>query len=518
MVKALVVLAVWAAALSPAALGQGYDIVLNHGRVIDPESGLDAVRHVGVREGRIETVSETPLEGARTIDVSGRIVAPGFIDLHAHGQSIPAGRMQALDGVTTALELEAGVLPVAEFYARAEAEGRPINYGAAAGWVHARIAVLAGGEPSSDTGWFFSRFTDTYWQEALADDAELIAILARIDEGLDEGGLGIGILLGYAPGAGRKEYHAVNALAAARGVPTFTHARFLSAIEPQSSFEGFQEMIAVAAGTGAHMHINHLNSMSLTDIEAIAQMIETAQANGARLTVEAYPYGAGATGIGSPMFRGPDWRERMGGIDYSAFARDGVRLDRETFEDLQETAPGTPIVVHFLDPEGREEDQAYLDRSMLFPGGAIASDGGEWSLDGERLPANVWPIPADAQSHPRSAGSFSRFLGLYVRERGMIDWPEAIARTSYHPALILQEAVPQMRTKGRLQEGADADIVVFDPETVSDRATYERPAQPSAGFDYVLVNGEILVDSGELDTAILPGRPIRGTVASARDE
>jgi N-acyl-D-glutamate deacylase len=496
------------------AAAQDYDLVIANGRVIDPETGLDAVRHVGVSGDRIETISETPLEGARVIDATGRIVAPGFIDLHAHGQNIPSGRMQALDGVTTALELESGVLPVADFYARAEAEGRPVNYGAASSWAHARISAIMDTEPDADTYWFFRYIGDPRWQTELADDERLNAILRHISQGLDEGGLGIGILLGYAPEVGRKEYHAVNALAAARGVPTFTHARFLSAIEPQSSFEGFQEMIAVAAATGAHMHISHLNSISLSDIEDIAQMIETAQATGVNITVEAYPYGAGATGIGAAMFRGENWRGRMGGIGYSDFTVRGEPLDEERFLDLQENAPGTGIVVHFLNPEEREEDQAYLDRSMLFPGGAIASDGGPWATEEGRLSGDVWPIPEDAHSHPRSAGTYGRFLRTYARERAVIDWPEAIARVSYNPALILQDAVPQMRTKGRLQEGADADIVVFDPETVSDQATFERPAQATTGFDYVVVNGAVLVDGGELDTAILPGRPIRGTVAN----
>ncbi|HCY56661.1 MAG TPA: D-glutamate deacylase, partial [Oceanicaulis sp.] len=149
---------------------------------------------------------------------------------------------------------------------------------------------------------------------------------------------------------------------------------------PQSSYEGFQEMVAVAASTGAHMHISHLNSISLSDIDRIAEMIEGAQANGVNITVEAYPYGAGATGIGAAMFRGENWRERMGGIEYSDFTVQGVPLDEERFNELQENAPGTGIVVHFLNPDERPEHQAYLDRSILFPGGAIASDGGPWAV------------------------------------------------------------------------------------------------------------------------------------------
>ena len=119
---------------------------------------------------------------------------------------------------------------------------------------------------------------DLSWQRDLATADELAGIQSRVQQGLDEGGLGIGFLLGYAPGTGRKEYYALNQLAAQNGVPTYTHARFLSTIEPDSSFEGFQEMIAVAAATGADMHVCHLNSMSLRDSAATTEIISRAKA------------------------------------------------------------------------------------------------------------------------------------------------------------------------------------------------------------------------------------------------
>ena len=513
-VELLTATALIVSATAAMAQDASYDLVIENGRLIDPASGTDGVRSIGISDGKVAEISEGALEGERVIDATGRIVAPGFIDLHGHGQSIPAGRMQALDGVTTTLELEAGILPINDFYDSAGAEGRPINYGSAVSWAHARIATIEEDEPSADVDWFFSHFKDPDWQEDVATDEELEEILGRVSEGLDEGGLGVGILVGYAPGSGRKEYYAVNELAAKRGVPTWTHARFLSTTEPDSSFEGYEEMVAVAAATGAHMHISHLNSISLTDINAIADMISGAQDNGVNITVEAYPYGAGATGIGAAMFRGEGWRDRMGGIDYSAFTVNGEPLDKARFDDLQANAPGTGIIVHFLNPDENEADQGYLDRSILYPGGAIASDGGDWETEDGMITGQTWPIPEEAQSHPRSAGTFSRFLRIYVRERGVIDWPEAIAKTSYYPAKILETSVPQMRTRGRIQPGADADIVVFDPETVADKATFAKPAQASVGYDYVLVGGVPVVDGGEMNTAVLPGVAIRGTVAS----
>ena len=501
-------------AASPAQ-AETYDIVILDGRVIDPETGLDATMNVGVRGDTIVAVTADEISGEREIDASGKIVAPGFIDYHAHGQRILSGRVQAFDGVTTALELEAGMLPLAEYYENAQAEGRPIHYGASVNWAHARMAVKIGEEPTSDLEYAFRHLSDPRWSDTIAEDPELAEILARVQQGLDEGGLGVGVLLGYAPGSGRKEYFALNQLAADNGVSTFTHARFLSAIEPRSSFEGYLEMVGVSAATGAHMHICHLNSISLRDVYEIAELISDAQSRGINITVEAYPYGAGATGIGAAMFTADRWQERMGGVAKSDFTLNGQPLTDAEFDRLQAEAPGTGIVVHFLDPEKRASDQRILDQSMLFPGGLIASDGGIWTgPTGQILDQRTWPLPPDSQSHPRSAGTYSRFLRMYVREREAISLIDAIAKTSYLPAATLESSVPQLAKKGRLQVGADADIVIFDLETVSDRATFEQPAQTSVGFEYVIVAGTPLITKSKLDTTVFPGRAIRRSIAN----
>lgn len=491
------------------AQGNAYDLVILNGRVIDPETGLDDRRNVGIRADRIVKITKRTISGARTIDAEGMVVAPGFIDLHAHGQTIPSGRVQALDGVTTALELESGKYPVADFYDAAIKEGRPIHYGASVNWLAARNAELTGREPDSEEGDNEDVTGGVSWRYAPAPADMTARILKRVQKGLDEGGLGIGVLLGYAPGAGRSEYHALHELAATNGAPSFTHARFLSNIEPDSSFEGFQEVVAVAAATGAQMHISHLNSISLRDIRAVRRMIENAQAKGLNITVEAYPYGAGSTAIGTALFEGANWQARFGGIEKSDFTLNGVPLSDDEFDRLQKEAPETNIVVHFLNPEENAEDAAILSQSILYPGGAIASDSGDWLVDGEKIASDVWPIPVDADAHPRSAGTFSRFLRVYAREQEALSLGEALAKASLIPAQILEASAPQMRKKGRLQEGADADIVIFDFDKVSDRATYEKPAQMSVGFRYVIVAGTPLVWEGELDTSALPGKPIR---------
>ncbi|KCZ53383.1 hypothetical protein HY29_03945 [Hyphomonas beringensis] len=487
-----------------------YDIVILNGRVVDPESGLDAIRNVGITGDQISVVTDESIQGSYTVDARGKVVAPGFIDYHAHGQSILSGRTQAFDGVTTALELEAGMLPISDYYDRLAKEGRPINYGASVSWASARIAEKTGAKPVADFSFFQNSLKENSWQEELADDQELAGIISRVEEGLDQGGLGIGFLLGYAPATGRKEYNFVNRVAAEHGVSTYTHARYLSTIEPQSSFEGFEEMIAVSAATGAHMHICHLNSISLRDIDDIVDLIDGAIAQGVNITVEAYPYGAGATSIGAALFRGPRWQQRLGGVKKTDFVSVKGPLDEEAFDELQADAPGTPVIVHFMNPEANPADQAVIDTSVLYPGGLIASDGGDWlAPTGKPYDGNTWPVPPEALNHPRSAGTFSRFLRQYVRERQAISLIDAVAKMSYLPAKYMEPSVPAMARKGRIQAGADADVVVFDLATVSDKATYLDPAHLSEGFEYVFVAGTPLIAEGKLDTNVLPGRPVR---------
>jgi N-acyl-D-glutamate deacylase len=490
--------------------GGPFELVLAGGRVLDPESGLDGVRHVGIKADRVAAVSVKPLRGKEVVDARGLVVAPGFIDLHAHGQELPAARMQAFDGVTTHLELESGVLPIGEFYARRAKEGRPINYGASSGWAHARVAVLQGLEPDGSPQFLLRAFGLAEWTQRPATEAQVKRILARVEQGLKEGALGIGILAGYAPGSGHKEQYLLHKLAARYGVPTFIHVRYMGVVEPDSSFTAYQEVVALAAATGAHVHVCHFNSTSLRDIDLCARLVADAQRRGLKITTEAYPYGTGWTGINAAFLRRPDWRKRMG-MDYGdlIYLKTGERLTRERLEELRKTDPGGSILLRFLDPEGKPGDQALLDRSVLFPGGAIASDSGDWEVDGKVLRGDVWPLPAKAVAHPRAAGTFSRILGRYVRERKALTLMQAVRRCSLIPAQILEASTPQMKAKGRIKVGADADLIVFDPATVADRATFANPRRTSTGMRHVLVNGTFVIRDGELVRSAAPGRPIR---------
>ena len=493
-------------------------LVIRGGRVVDPASGMDSVGDVALLDGRVVAVG-TGLGGAeRVIDAAGLVVAPGFIDLHAHGQSIPADRMQAFDGVTTTLDLEAGVMPVAPWYTRQAEQGRVLNYGASTNWAFARIGAMTGSNEESSLEAFGRAMRDRRWMDNVASDGEVTGILDRIERGLAEGGIGIGILNAYAPGAGVQELTAVCQLAYAQNVPTFTHVAYMSRIDPESAAEAYIRLIGYAGATGAHMHICHFNSSSKTDIARCAALVAKAQAQGLPVTLESYPYGTGSTVIAAAFFSDPAFEERNGmGYDSVQRVTDGHRFrNREELLAAQQADPSTLVLWHVLDTETNERHRELLDMAVLFPGSAIASDAMPWSMpDGSTYTGDAWPLPAEATSHPRSAGCFTRFLRHWVRERQAVSLLEGIRKCTLIPAEILGPSTPAMLGKGRLQPGADADMVVFDLEALTDRAEFSAMNRPSEGVRHLIVSGHPVIADGVMDVDARPGRPVRRP-ASAR--
>lgn len=495
-----------------------YDLVIQNGHIVDPDSGWDGLGNIGVTAGKIAAISKDPLDGARVIDAKGQYVAPGFIDLHAHSMVQIAGNwMQAFDGVTTALELELGSLPVAEAYDMyLKQGGRPLNYGISSSALMARIAAIENEVPETSVGWYLGSFAKPEWQLDLATDAQLDRMLELVEQGLKEGGIGIGCNYGYAPAIGRKEYYKIAELAKKYEVPTYTHVRYMSTEEPLSSFEAIEELIELSFNPGAHMHICHLNSSSLRDIDDICELVTSAQKNGANITVESYPYGALSAPVGSQFLRQDNWRGRMGNIQSSDVEFLGKPLDDTTMPAMQKDNPGNLIVCHFLRPETSQVDAEALAKSNLLPNSSIGSDSVPWQLisNDQLIEDGVWPLPEGSYAHPRSSGCFSKFIKMYVRDQKKISLMEAIRKSSLIPAQTIEKYVPQMALKGRLKVGADADIIVFDLDKVEDKATYVNPTLTSAGMSYVIVNGTPVIDNGTLDTKARPGMPIRRTVSA----
>ncbi|HUP22875.1 MAG TPA: amidohydrolase family protein [Thermoanaerobaculia bacterium] len=492
----------WGAALILAAMlwaavsvAQPFDVVVAGGRAIDPETGLDAPRHVGVRGDRVVAVSVEPLAAqlapnGRLIDARGMVVAPGFIDLHAHGQSVKANRYQARDGVTTALELEWGYPRVAEWldYRRGRAI---VHYGASVSHGMLRSFALPElAERADELDDAAARedplramqgvAREGFYRALPADRMDIMLELLR--QGLRQGGLGIGMAHQYYPGASRSEILRVFELSAETGAPIFTHVR-------EMGLGGIQEVVANAAATGAPLHIVHVNSSSLRDLPAALDLIAGVRVRGVDVTTEAYPYTAGSTGIDSAIFD-DGWRERLG-IDYGdvQWQDTGERLTAESFARYRER--GGVVIIHMMSEE-------LIELAMATPFVMIASDG----------------MPFAPGAHPRSAGTFSRVLGRYVRERGSLPLATAIARMTLLPAQRLEAIAPTMRRKGRLQVGADADLVVFDPQRVLDTATFESGPSFSTGIEYVLVAGTLVVDRGESVDGVFPGQPVLGRYAT----
>ena len=488
------------------------DVVLRGGRVIDPESGLDAVRDVAISGGRVTAVGETLGPGRAEFDVSGQVVTAGFVDIHSHCYDTGSLRLQAMDGVTTALELESGVTPAARAYSQAAADGRPVNYGFAASWAMARMSVLTGVPLDGSVRTFFRHSARPGWQRA-ASRAEQDRILALLETDLADGALGIGVLAGYAPAAGPEEYVRVAALAARAGVPAYTHSRDLVEFRPETLVDGAEEIVRAAGETGAHMHYCHVNSTTLRHADRVLGLVERAQAEGARITTEAYPYGAGMTGIGAAFLAPERLRERALTPRDLTYAPTGEQVEDVTrLKELRAADPGGLAIIRHLD-ESDAGDRALLMRYLLFPGAVVASDAMPltWLKTGDSTEPDpeVWPLPPGAFTHPRTAGTFSRAVRMLTRDGGPLSLPDALAKCSLDPARLLEPHVPAMRRKGRLAAGADADIVVFDPGAIRDRATYDAPARPSAGIRHVLVNGTFVVREGRLTIDARPGRPVR---------
>jgi N-acyl-D-aspartate/D-glutamate deacylase len=469
-------------ALKPhfVAADEPFDLVIANGRVMDPESGLDAVRNIGISAGKIQAISSATLQGRTTLDARNLVVAPGFIDLHEHGQEPRNYEFQAHDGVTTSLELEAGTDDVDKWYAAREGKSL-INYGVSIGHIPVRMKVMGGPGGFLPTG-------EAAHQPATPE--QLAQLEEEMDKGFRQGALAEGMGVNYTPGATHWEIVQMFKVAAKYGASVHVHLRYGSIKEPNTGLAALEEVLAAGAATGAPLHVVHITSMGLKYTPELIALVEGAQRHGLDVTTECYPYTAGSTALQSAIFD-PGWQENMG-ITYKdiQWAATGERLTAESFDKYRRE--GGIAVIHSI-PE--EAARIAVSNPIVM----IASDG--------------MPITG-AKVHPRGQGTYSRVLGHYVREEKVLDLMTALRKMTLMPAQRLEKRAPIFKDKGRIKVGADADITVFDPARVIDKATYEDPLEPSQGISFVLVNGLPVIKNGQLVEGVRPGRAARAPIAN----
>jgi dihydroorotase len=445
-----------------------YDIAILGGRIMDPESGRDEVANLGILGDSIAIITSAPLEGRRTIDASGLIVAPGFIDiLSSIRPERKAHEDKAADGVTTAMGMHGGPLDSEGYVERQKRVGPIVNFAATVSHDLIRAAVGV---------------TDRY---AHVPPSQIPAMKAVAREAIRAGAVGIGFGLNYSPGASYEETFAMFEVAAEEEVPAHLHARYKGNDFPLTMSLATMEVIAMAAATGAQVQLVHLISSTVGSAPLSIALIEGANARGVDVGFDFHVWTRNQTTLQSALYD-EGWQLRFGGADYSDIyvAETQEQLTKERFHELRGEPRSISVQTEFIP----EEEIALGLKSPL---GIVSSDGGGL---------------VSGTGHPRSLGTFARFLGRYVRDQGILDWMDGIRRITLLPAQRLEKAVPLMRKKGRLQVGMDADVTIFDPDAIQERATYLEPDARSAGIPFVIVNGVLVIDGADPVAGAAPGR------------
>lgn len=453
-------------AAEPPPPDHNFDTVISGGRVIDPDSGYDQVANVGIDGGAVTSISKEPLKGTASIDASGLIVAPGFIDLLSYEPNSFGIWYKVADGVTTNLGMHGFQLAPGEYFDRFSGV-TPTHFGGA-----------------FDDNWGRSIQAEIGNDLAGTPD-QLDRLVDEFEEGIEGGWIGISFSLEYTPGVDNEEVDRLADVALKYDLPMFFHARYSDPDPPGTNAEAIEEILRVAREKGVAVHVEHITSTGGTHTmaETLATLDE-ARAEGIDVTACMYPYTFWATYLGSARFS-PGWQERFRiSYDDLVIPGTGERLTEATFEQYRSE---NVLAAAYAIPE--EDVRTGLKDPHVF----IGSDA---------------ILEEELNNHPRGAGSFARVLGHYVRDEQVIDLHQALRKMTILPAQRLERPVPALRRKGRMQIGADADITIFDPDTVIDKATVDNPAQHSEGIEYVMVLGQIVKDPNGLQTGVTPGQPI----------
>ena len=460
-----------------------FDTVIEGGRVMDPETNFDGIANIGIRRGKITHISTERLKANRIIDARGLVVSPGFIDIHSHTPTRLGEHLSVLDGITTQLDLEAGSYPPTDYGYQYKA-GAQLHYGSSVGHFAIRGLVM----DYSTQGYFFSEdgllsLGGAMWSQP-ATPAQVNEMREHLRNGLQLGGLGIGVLLDYMTEAvTESELSMIFATAAEYDTPVYVHVRRGMPGDPT----GLDEVIALAERHGVATMICHITHSAMGGIGVWLSKIDAANSRGARITTETLSYLAGGTSIAADVFVNRDWRAIFD-IDYEdvQWVPTGEWLDEKRFLQYQREFPTSSINHHYVKEE-------WLVEALKWPGMMVSTDA---------LPA----FDLEVKTNPNIAGTYAHFLGRYVRDLGVMPLMDGLRRITLLPAQWLSQASSVFETKGRIQVGADADLVIFDSETIAARAEYGDPYQPSVGIAHVLVAGRPVVVNGSQVEGRYPGQ------------
>jgi N-acyl-D-amino-acid deacylase len=502
-----------------------YDLVIRNARLIDGTGAPWYRGDLAVRGDTIVSISPSiePGAAARAIDAAGQAVAPGFIDIHTHARrgifEVPTAPNYVRQGVTTLIEGPDGSSPVplAPFLASLEALQKSVNIGSFIGQGSIRSAVIGDAD-----------------RRATAD--EIVKMQGLVEQGMRDGSFGLSTGLFYVPGSFTPTPEVVElAKVAARfGGMHKSHQRE----ESVKVLDSVRETIAIGEGGGLATQVTHHKIIGPANWGRSAdtlRLIDEARARGIDVTSDQYPYTASSTSVSSALL--PAWALEGGRAPTLARLKDPAtraKVRADTIAMIRDArGGGDPKNVQFascgFDPSLAGKTLADLTKQRgMDPTIDNAADATLWLVeqggcqgifhaisddDVQRIMRHSTtmigsdgevPVFGRANPHPRSYGTFARVLGMYVREKKTLGLEEAVRKMTSLPAARLR--IPD---RGILRPGMSADIVVFDPATVRDMATFEKPHQYAEGISVVVVNGQVVFENGAMTTA-RPGRVLYG--------